>query len=430
MKEGLFGQQLTLMEELKAASFSSHTRLQTLPFFEALAACQLPLESYVGQLRSLAVIHGVIEQALAQCGDQRIASVWTDDMRKLHLLLQDLKYFEPRTVADLKGAVDSTQNAAHVLRLMMIEDPISLLGCMYVLEGSTLGATVVRPMVARALLLDGTDGTSYLSSYGLTARAKWVGYAQRMNALLLTPQERSQVSIAANQLFKLLESVLHSLYPFEPESKTYLVTSINPDAGRHPVPSDSREVEAAVRAGDICWELFPYFELRYGERGRRFARSDAAWQATLCHYPAKQILQQVKWLGRVLAGRGMPTLLLQVQLEILATELSMAIPDSRAKFQTILPAAAELHATRGKHLSDEKVKDIADEFDRAAGPEWVERMPRTGALLCAAVADELAGNSNAIGSLRTWMTDPTRFPAQWIAAVEATLKQASANSTP
>ena len=65
MKSGLFGQQFSLMEELKAVTFSAHAQLQTAPLFQALAACQLPLESYVGQLRALLAIHGAIEQALA-----------------------------------------------------------------------------------------------------------------------------------------------------------------------------------------------------------------------------------------------------------------------------------------------------------------------------------------------------------------------------
>src|SRR5664279_619298 len=151
-----------------------------------------------------------------------------------------------------------------------------------------------------------------------------------MNALQLSAEERGQITQAASKFFEQLAAIFQALYPFQPESKTFLVTSINPEAGRHPVPADAREVRASLRAADICWQRFPYFEQRYGERGRRFARSDAAWQATLCQYEPAQILQQVRWLGRVLAGRGMPTLLLQDQLEILVQELSTAIPAKKS----------------------------------------------------------------------------------------------------
>lgn len=424
MKTGLFGQQLSLTEDLKAATFFAHVQLQTAPMFQALTACQLPLESYVGQLRALLAIHGVIEQALSVCTDQRVAGVWNADMSKLLLLQQDLAYFEPRTVADLRGAVEAALNTADALRLRAIEAPLALLGWLYVLEGSTLGATVVRPLVARALLLSGNEGLAYLHSYGDAVPAHWAAFQARMNALELGAEDRGQIAEAAVDLFARLENVFRALYPFQPESKTFLVTSINPEAGRHPVPADAREVQASLRAGDICWERFPYFEQRYGERGRRFARSDAAWQATLYQYPAAQILQQVSWLGRVLAGRGMPTLLLQVQLEILVEELTAAIPERKADYAKLLPAASSLQAARQARLTDAQVEVLAAEFDSTVGPEWSARLPRTGALLGAAVADELAGNENAVESLRAWLTDTTRFPAAWIAAVEATLAKA------
>lgn len=424
MRTGLFGQQLSLMEELKAATFSGHTRLQTPPFFAALAACQLPLESYVGQLRALAAIHSVIEQALANGLDERFASVWNSGMRKLPLLQSDLRYFEPRTVADIREAMEAALSTADELRLRSLEDPLALLGWLYVLEGSTLGAAVVRPMVARALLLTGDEGLAYLHSYGDEVHHRWAEYKQRMNALSLNAEERGRVVQAGCQLFAKLETIFCALYPFQPESKTYLVTSINPEAGRHPVPADAREVQAAVKAGDVCWQRYPYYGQRYGERGFRFARSDAAWLATLCQYPPAQILQQVQWLGRVLASRGMPTLLLQVQLEILVAELAAAVPDRTGEYEKLLPATAELQMARRKHLTDDLIDAMASDFDRAVGAEWSTRLPDTGALLCTAVADELAGNENAVASLQAWMTDASRFPAEWIAAVEATLARA------
>ncbi len=216
-----------------------------------------------------------------------------------------------------------------------------------------------------------------------------------------------------------------SFYPFPPESKTYPVLSINPEAGRHAIPADSREVQAAIRAGDACWERYPYFEQRYGERGRRFSRSDAAWQATLYHFEPAHISQQVRWLGRVLAGRGMPTFLLADQLEILVKELAAAIPENRSAYQRLLPAAAELRESRRRHLTDAQIRAIDTGFDHAVGPDWSTRFPHTGTLLGCAVADELEGSELAVESLRQWMTDATRFPAGWIAAVESTLAQAS-----
>jgi heme oxygenase len=428
MNTGLLGQQLTLMDDLKAATLPAHGRLQTAPFFQALAACQLPLESYVGQLRALSVLHGVLEQALASCPDERVASVWNPDMRRLPRLLQDLRYFEPRAVADLKEATEAALTTAERLRLMSVEHPLTLLGCLYVLEGSTLGAVVLQPLYARAFLLTGQEGLSYLHSEVPAVYSRWAQYQQCMNALRLDGEEREQLTQAATDFFGQLQAVFQALYPFEPGSKTFLVTSINPEAGRHPMPADAREVQASLHAADVCWERFPYYEHRYGERGRRFARSDAAWLTTLCQFDPAQIIQQVRWLGRVLAGRGMPTLLLEVQLEILVESLSVAVPEKASAYERILQAAADLRAARRRHLADEQIQAFAAAFERAVGPEWSARFPHTGAMLVCAVADEGEGSDQAVESLRPWMTDATRFPAAWIAAVAATLDAAKAQA--
>ena len=190
------------------------------------------------------------------------------------------------------------------------------------------------------------------------------------------------------------------------------------------MPSDAREVQASLQAADACWERFPYFEHRYGERGRRFARSDAAWLATLYRFDPVQIVWQVRWLGRVLAARGMPTLLLQVQLEILVEALIGAVPDKQSEYGKVMLAVDDLRECRRRILTDDQLEAIAAEFDRAVGPAWSVMFPNTGALIAAAVADELSGSDNAVESLRTWMTDASRFPAEWVAAVDAAVARA------
>lgn len=418
------GQPLFLMDELKAKNASVHARLETSPFFSALTKQLLPLESYVGQLRSLALIHGALEPALISCSDERVASVWTSEKSKLPWLCKDLRYFEPRVVADLKEATELSLNIADTLRRLSIEQPLALLGSVYVLEGSTLGGNVLGPMVARTFQLAGAEGTAYLQSYGDGVEDHWKQFQQRMNSLNLNVEERSQILQAAVDFFQSLESVFLALYPFQPESKTFLVTSINPEAGRHAVPANPGEIQAALRAGDSCWERFPYFEQRYGERGRRFARSDAAWKVTLCEFDPEQIIQQIQWLGRVLAGRGMPSWLLQEQLVILVNELTNVHPEKKSTYQKLLPAANELEAARRRQLTDEQLQSLEDGFDQAVGQEWSDLLPHTGRLIGCAVADELNGSELAVDSLRSWLTDAVRFPAHWIAGVEDILSLA------
>ena len=122
----------------------------------------------------------------------------------------------------------------------------------------------------------------------------------------------------------------------------------------------------------------------------------------------------------------MPSYLLQVQLEILVEELAAAIPEKRASYEKLLQAATELRESRRRHLAEDRVQSLSAAFDRAVGPEWSEKYRHTGYVLASAVADELAGYEGTVEHIRDWLSDPSRCPTEWIAAVRETLAQAKA----
>jgi hypothetical protein len=202
------------------------------------------------------------------------------------------------------------------------------------------------------------------------------------------------------------------------------VAALNPDAGFHAVPSDAREVEAAVRAGDASLRRFPYFEWRYGERARRFGHSDSAWLVTLAGLPPPLVERQVRWLGVLLSSRGMPQLLLERHLQTLHAELVAAVPERRADYDTLVQVAGVLRDDRLRHVDGERFATLAALFDDAVGSEWAERRAGIGELLVAAVADERSGVEHAVSSLTEWLTDPERFSPAWIEAVRRTIAAA------
>lgn len=202
------------------------------------------------------------------------------------------------------------------------------------------------------------------------------------------------------------------------------VHRINPDAGSHPVPADPRERDAVLRAAERIWSDIPYFAERYGERGQRFGRSDSAWLASLAALDQAQVAGQVSWLAGVLAARGMPSMLLAAQLEVLVEELDAVVPEQRDAYAGLRQAAAVLHEARRARIADALLDALAVRFDAGADVHWRARLPRTGALLGCAVADEHAGYVGAVQSLAMWLGDARRFPPQWVAQVQRTLDEA------
>ncbi|MGO4359224.1 hypothetical protein [Terrabacter sp. RAF57] len=179
---------------------------------------------------------------------------------------------------------------------------------------------------------------------------------------------------------------------------------VNPSSGGYEITTDATLLRAAVRAAQGSIDAMPYYGIRYGERGSRFATTDSAWLISLATLAESRAVHQVQWLSRVLAARGMPTWLLEMHLDALVSEVrSVADPAAVGS----LPAAADaLAVARRRHVDDELIRSADDWADEALGQDLP--VPRSGALMAAAIADERSGVTRDDRVLVDWLTDPER----------------------
>ena len=196
---------------------------------------------------------------------------------------------------------------------------------------------------------------------------------------------------------------------------------LNPDGGRHPVTLDERDLEAIRRASDRSWNEFPYYEVRFGERGRRFSLSDGAWIVTLCSGTAAYAIDQIRWLGGMLSSRGMPQILLERHLVFLHEELGTK------RSAHLLRGSRELARMRRSRLPEPSFKRLARRFEEAVAD--VAPFPGLGILLVSAVCDEALGIDRAVTSIVTWADDRRRFPDRWVDAIGSTVAEARAALT-
>ena len=417
-------QSTMIMLRLKNETKAYHTILESLPYFRALIDHKLPLECYVNQLRSLAIIHGVMESEIANSENKMVMSVWDDGLRKLPLIECDLKFFEPRVIPDATASVEAALVMTQKIRLRQAEFPVTLLGYLYVFEGSTLGNSIHKTDISAAFHLDGLEGCRYYSSYLDQVQSKWMQFAEKMNSVLNDPACHDAVIAAAHEAFSGLNNLYNTLYPLTKKEKTFHVTRINPEAGNHPIPEDEREIQAALNASDRGWAEFPYYEQRYGQRGKRFSDSDTCWLVTLTSLDPESMQKQIDWIGRILSTRGMPLLMLEFTLRILYEELAMSLPDKTATYEKLLRAATILTETRNKLILEKLFQSLSSEFEQAVGSEMADRYKNTGKLLVSSVADEKGGIKGAVCALQDWMTDTSRFPEQWITAINSIIIKA------
>lgn len=412
-------QAVPLMETLKQAISEQHRQIEELPYITALTNGSLPLQSYVGQLRAMAVIHGTLEHELAQQQLPGLTNLFLSRPSRLVHLRADLAFFDSQHLPDCLAALEQARLIVEQIRRYRLEQPELLLAVLYVFEGTTLGNAVHLPDLTRCFGAELAGSCSrYYNGYGEQTAVYWQEFVSIMNCRLLDNDSVSGLIKVCHQVFDHLEQLFAALYPMQEQGWGFTASTLNPDAGQHPVPDNPSALEAAVRAAYRCREEFPYFDLRYQERGKSFAKSDAAWLVTLTDLAWPQLQQQVDWLGRVLGNRGMPRITLERQLELLQEELTTALPDKRETWQLLLDAAVHLRAERLQLMPQVVVDRLLDRFRQATDDELQGQLRNCGILLVSAWCDQSAGVVDALSSLLSWLADPARFDPAWVAAVQ------------
>ena len=418
----------TLMDRLKRGTREQHALLESLPYFLALKDGTLVLESYLAHLRALAIIHGALEHELRLIHHPAVSLVWQGSMARLGELLLDLEVFADRPGPGIAEPTQVALEVADQIRLHGMRTPVALLGYLYVLEGSALGAKQIGPLIQAALGLTG-GGAGYLSQGAAHTDDRWSGFRVRLQQAIGTPVDEQLVLDGARELFGALARIFRAAHPYDPSLMTFSIAAINPEAGRHPIPDDPAEVRAALAAADEALQRMPYFALRFGERGRRFARSDSLWLTTLAVLEQPMVDRQVAWLAGVLAARGMPSWTLQIHLEILHRALCSGVPDRSASYSRLQVAARGLADRRIGSISDETIARLSASLGRVSGSA-VALIPEAAWLVASAVADEQAGLRGAVTSLVAWLADPARFSETFAGAVNHAVAELRATARP
>jgi heme oxygenase len=384
----------------------------------------LSRDDYIRYLRTIAIVHAALEEKLMTASDPTVVAIWRNDMKRMPYLARDLEALAAWQVPDSRPATEEALGLVDRIQLLAAEQPVGLLGPLYVVEGSRNGASFVVKTIRTSLGIAEDTGLAFLSDAAAERDEEWADLSARMNQSLNSERQLDTVASAARSTLSYIVRMLESLCEPKRAELTWFATTLNSEAGRHPVPTDLREIEAVIRASRRCWEAFPYYALRYKARGIRFADSDCAWLATLEELPYENLLRQVNWLARLLSSRGMPSLLLEVQLRILFEELTRARPDRRQCHRSLLAAAEALAQARAAKLPDSAAASLADEFDTAVAAKGEGALSAMGRILIAAVCDEADGMDRAVTSILDWAAGSELTGPDWLRAADRTVDAA------
>jgi len=401
-----------LSEILRTDTAGLHQRLETLPFFTALHAGTLHRVSIVSYLRCLLIIHAVLERSLVSSAP--LAELGRHAPAKVPLLVADLDALGAGNFPSLSAPMRAALNYAAAI-VASGDDPLTLMGVLYVLEGSQNGGVVLRHAYAQCLGVP-QQRLSYIGCYGQGTAAHWKGFIECLNARALDEHQVQEVAQAATRCFERLAAIFAGLDPYGEYDLKHPVSAINLEAGDHAMPQNPLDIAVALRVGADMWVRYPYLEQRFGERGKRFTSSDSCWLVALTEMSVESATWNLDWLRTFLASRGIPTTILEEHLTALSRELAVGSPGAPqpcAHYERFLSRrAAERQA-----LLDGSVTQLIDEFERRLRSCAGLTVDSAAHLVTSAWVDERSGLHGALGAVRDWFVDTGRFSSDWIASV-------------
>ncbi len=198
----------TLSARVRSTLAPTHARLETTPFSAAVMDGSVPRDAVVTYLRCLSAAHEALEGRLAASQDELVRCVWSAELAKTPLLTKDLALTDPNGKA--APLYEAKRLAAHFADESVSD--ASLLGALYVFEGSQMGARPMKACFAKGLGVE-TDALAYFGCYGDKGGPVWAAFKAKFDAAPFTDAQRDAVVAEAVAAMAGLEKALDALHP-------------------------------------------------------------------------------------------------------------------------------------------------------------------------------------------------------------------------
>ncbi|MDQ2902851.1 MAG: biliverdin-producing heme oxygenase [Ktedonobacteraceae bacterium] len=183
------------LASIREATQAFHSKLEhDLDIFHTITT----LESYTRLLQKFLGFYLPVEPHLLGVQNRYDLQVHLQQRLKSPLLLRDLS-----EIAAQQGTGVSLCETLPALTC-----PAHVWGCLYVLEGSTLGGTLISKHVTRVLGLTAEHGCAFFGSYGSHVGSMWQMFTRKLEAYVSTYHEEKVIIDSACETFAFLSQWL------------------------------------------------------------------------------------------------------------------------------------------------------------------------------------------------------------------------------
>jgi heme oxygenase (biliverdin-IX-beta and delta-forming) len=187
--------ELDIMSALKTGTIEQHSAVERImPFFKN----DFSLEAYIRVLKALLGFFEPVERELRSIATRDSFGFNIDRRQRANLLRIDL-----RALGVTPTDITLIPRCDHLPRLENVDDG---LGCLYVLEGSTLGGQLIAREVQTRFGVEEKTGAGFFHGYGGQTEVKWREFCTSVRIYAAGSKSQSAIVRAARNTFELLES--------------------------------------------------------------------------------------------------------------------------------------------------------------------------------------------------------------------------------
>lgn len=190
---------MILLDALRSSTATAHRRLE-----QRLALVDPGLSSarYRAIVEAMWGYHAPLEARLAAAGAWEAVGLDGRARRRVHHLHRDLV-----ALGRTEAAIERLPRCE---RLPSVSTPAEAIGCLYVIEGSTLGGRVVLRHVRRCVGVDVESGARFFAGYGEHTAARWQETCAAIARFDRQPRAIERASRSAVDTFASLEAWLEA----------------------------------------------------------------------------------------------------------------------------------------------------------------------------------------------------------------------------
>jgi len=119
----------------------------------------------------------------------------------------------PRLISDLRALGATTNGLARCENLPCLDSPAEILGCLYVIEGASLGGQIIAKHLHANLGLTPETGASFFSGYGVNTGPYWLAFRTFLSEFSASLEQDDQIVVSANATFQTLADWLSQNQP-------------------------------------------------------------------------------------------------------------------------------------------------------------------------------------------------------------------------